>query len=241
MIGGVGGSGTRVYHTICRLAGYHMGWWSTSPSSGDCLPLTRWFFPRWIDPYLRGRLDRAGLLRMRREFGFWMRLSYPFRRAKWGWKNPRTLYLLPFLNELFPSMVYVHVVRDGRDQAFSHFPYRSHEACMLTEEESRLDDPVRKALHWSRLNRMGEAYAQEHMRDRYLVSRLEDLCSAPREEVQRIFGFLQVEGGPLEAAVREVRTPSSLGRWRREPFEVLRPVEQAIGRDLGHYGYELAS
>jgi hypothetical protein len=214
VIGGVAGSGTRVYQTICALAGYDMGRWSSSPSSGDNLPLIRWFYPRWIDPYVKGELDERGLRRMRRELRFWLRVSYPIRRGPWGWKNPRSQYVLPLLDQMFPEMLYLHVVRDGRDQAFNpNFSYRMHETCLLTEEERSLPDPVRKALHWSRLNARTEAFARERLPGRFLSSRLEDLCADPRGEVGRILAFLGVRDESAAAAgAREVRTPTSLGR-----------------------------
>lgn len=241
VIGGVAGSGTRVYHTICASGGIDMGGWATSPSSGDNRPLIRAFYPRWVNRYASGALDEAGLRRMRRELAFWLRLSYPIRRRRWGWKNPRTMYILPLLHEMFPSMAYIHVVRDGRDQAFNpHFDYRPHETSLLSEAEARLDDPVRKALHWSRLNQTAESYALAHLPDRYLRSRLEDLCADPRQEVARILHFLNAESArAVEEGAAAVRTPSSLGRWRREPAEVVARVEQTIGPALRHYGYDL--
>ena len=38
--------------------------------------------------------------------------------ARWGFKAPVTMYLIPLWDELFPGCVFVHVVRDGRDIAF---------------------------------------------------------------------------------------------------------------------------
>ncbi len=241
MIGGVAGSGTRVYHTLCALAGYDMGRWSTSRSSGDNLPLIRWFYPRWIDPYVRGELDEAGLKRMRRELSFWLRVSYPVRRGPWGWKNPRSQYLLPLLDDMFPSLIYIHVLRDGRDQAFNpNFSYRMHETCLLSEEERGLPDPVRKALHWSRLNDRTERVAALRLPGRFLQSRLEDLCADPRREVERILSFLGVEDERVaEAGAREVRTPGSLGRWRQAAPDEIARVEEAIGPTLRHHGYAL--
>ncbi|HEY7461990.1 MAG TPA: sulfotransferase [Gemmatimonadota bacterium] len=242
VIGGVAGSGTRVYQTICGLAGYDMGRWSSARSSGDNVPLVRWFYPRWVDPYARGELDAAGLERMRRELRFWLRLCYPLRRGRWGWKNPRAQYVLPLLADMFPDMLYIHVLRDGRDQAFNpHFSYRAHETSVLSDSERTLDDPVRKALHWSRLNLRTEQIAAERLPGRFLRSRLEDLCAAPRSEVERILAFLGVHDERVtEAGAREVQTPGSLGRWQRAPREEIARVEAAIGQALEHYGYTVA-
>lgn len=241
VIGGVAGSGTRVYHRICALAGYDMGHWATHPYSGDNLPLMRWFYPRWIDRYVKGEIDEGGLRRMQRELAFWLRVSHPIRRALWGWKNPRAQYVLPMLNEMFPTMVYLHLLRDGRDQAFNpNFSYRMHETCVLSEEERALDDAVRKGLYWSRLNDRTKRFAAERMAGRSLTSRLEDLCADPRREVERILAFLGVHDERVaEAGAREVRTPDSLGRWRAAPRADVARVEAAIGPALERYGYPL--
>ncbi|MDQ2935964.1 MAG: sulfotransferase [Acidobacteriota bacterium] len=37
----------------------------------------------------------------------------------WGWKEPRTIFLLAFFHKYFPNMKFLHVVRDGRDMACS--------------------------------------------------------------------------------------------------------------------------
>ena len=37
----------------------------------------------------------------------------------WGWKEPRSIYLLPFFHQQLPALRFLHVVRDGRDMALS--------------------------------------------------------------------------------------------------------------------------
>lgn len=238
VIGGMGGSGTRVYHTLCEVAGCSMGRFNNARSR-DSMVLHRWFFPVWGDAYMAGRLGASGLRLMRRHLRFWLRLSHPRRPGAWGFKDPRLLYLLPFLDRLFPEMKFIHALRDGRDHAFNPtFPYRVYERALLSEEETRLEDPCRKALHWARLNRWAQAYGEEHMPGRYLLSRLEDLCASPRQEVERIFAFLEVgDARAIERGIAAVRVPSTLGRWRREEPEVNERVERTIAADLRHYGY----
>ena len=41
------------------------------------------------------------------------------RPRPWGWKHPHSLLLLPLLVDAWPRLRFVHVVRDGRDMAFS--------------------------------------------------------------------------------------------------------------------------
>ncbi len=240
VIGGVGGAGTRVYYNLCRIAGYNMGWLNTRAGK-DCYPLLRWFYPKWVDPYLNGKVNNYSFRQMRLSALAWLRLCYPWQGGRWGLKNPRTLYLLEFFDRIFPSMCYIHVIRDGRDHAFNtHFSYREHETCLLNEEEIEFGDPVRKGLHWSRANKMAENYAVQQMNGRYLQSRLEDLCTSPVREIERIFDFLGLhDQKAIEEGIKVVRTPESLGRWKSKPPEQIASVEAAISVELRHYGYEL--
>jgi hypothetical protein len=39
--------------------------------------------------------------------------------ARWGWKQPRSTLLLPFLDRVLPNLRFMHLIRDGRDMAYS--------------------------------------------------------------------------------------------------------------------------
>ena len=41
------------------------------------------------------------------------------KSGRWGWKESQAMFFLPFLYEKYPAMRLVHVLRDGRDVAFS--------------------------------------------------------------------------------------------------------------------------
>src|SRR5208283_3337534 len=45
--------------------------------------------------------------------------AIPPQAAGWGWKNPRSIFILPLIQSLYPDFHFVHVVRDGRDMALS--------------------------------------------------------------------------------------------------------------------------
>jgi hypothetical protein len=298
VIGGMGGSGTRVYLRLARLAGWRMivcPWWDMDrrkieEGSGDCQPLMKHFYPNWLHRWQRGDMTESELQRMRWSCRFWLFAADPpahipflrrlerwpehmdlpgspdgkddaqvhaagstrargasfrgrgrdIRGRGWGWKNPRTLYLLLFLNDLFPGMRYIHVIRDGRDHAFHpEFTYANYSAGLLTEREEAAADHVRKAAIWRRLNENAAGFGTEHMPGRYLQSRLEDLCDDPAGESGRIFRFLGVEPDP--AAGRLVHRPRSLGRWREEPAERVAEAEAAMQPTLARLGYRLGS
>ena len=305
VIGGMGGSGTRVYLRLARLAGWRMivcPWWDKDrrkieQGSGDCQPLMKHFYPNWLHRWQRGDMTETELQQMRWSCRFWLFASDPpahipflqrlerwpdeidlpgsgqhvhhgrvcaagpaFRgRGRgfrgWGWKNPRTLYLLPFLNELFPTMQYIHVIRDGRDHAFHpEFSYANYSGGLLDASEEQAPDHIRKAVIWKRLNERAADFACKSMGDRYFQSKLESLCDDPASEVARIFRFLQegarggwqAPGRPkstehagdfIDLGRRLVKRPGSLGRWRCEAAERVAEAEQAMSPLLQRLGY----
>lgn len=249
VVGGVGGSGTRVYRQICELANHKMvteSWFTRlrkleSPPH-DNVFLNRFFYGKWVDPYLNGELDEAGIASMTKDLRRWLFLTDPAyaNRKHWGWKNPRAIYLLPLVFEQFENTRFLQVVRDGRDHAFHpKFPYRQHELGLLTETERDLPDHLRKALMWSRTTELPRVRAGEWS-DRIHVSRLEDLCSNPKQEIAKIYRWLMGAADPamVDQAAAVVRTPSSLGRWHDEPTEKIAEVSDLIGDELTHFGYE---
>jgi hypothetical protein len=138
IIGGIGGSGTRLIAAILRVVGGYMGRVNASNDSR----YMGTFIRRWLQIYL-ARIEewkRAGepeamvqcfydCLRRHLED---LPLDAPF----WGWKNPPCLLLLPFLDRRFSEMRFIHVIRDGRDMAFSKNQYdlRNYGHLILTED-----------------------------------------------------------------------------------------------------------
>ena len=110
VIGATGGSGTRVLAAVVRRGGMFVG--SDLNRSLDALDFAA-FFDRWV-----GR----GSSRPRRPPSCGRSSPASTTEAggqPWGWKEPRSVYLLPFLAAELPGLRFLHVVRDGRDMAFS--------------------------------------------------------------------------------------------------------------------------
>ncbi len=248
VIGGTGGSGTRVYKAIADVAGYTMLGipWAIRFQrfqQHDNLLLDKFFFSQWVNRYVQGELTRFDKMRMRAacRLLLWMTGPLSYGRGRWGWKNPRTNFLIPFFQELYPTMKFIHVIRDGRDQAFHpRFHCRRHQACLLGAHEVKLEDHLRKALFWSRFHKLTEETASKHLKGRYIQSRLEDLCADPAGEAKKILAFLGADDSEtVRRVVNLVERPASLGRWHTEPADKIAGIEELIGDDLTRYGYPL--
>src|SRR5260370_20821937 len=74
--------------------------------------------------------------------------------TRWGWKEPRSIYFLPFLDQHWPGTKFIHVIRDGRDMAFSsnQNQLRKHGLFVLGSEVTDAPDPGRIAVLWARTN-----------------------------------------------------------------------------------------
>ena len=157
----------------------------------------------------------------------------------WGWKEPRCIYLLPFFHERFPALRLLHVLRDGRDIAYSSNQNQlmRHGQTLLQPAEGLWPPPVRSAALWSRVNLLTADYGERHLASRYLRVRLEDLCADPVATTRRVLEFFDLRGDAAEIAQQEVTVPDSLGRWRAHDAETLAALHRVAGVALARFGY----
>jgi hypothetical protein len=244
IIGATGGSGTRVVARIVRDGGFFLG--THLNESEDAIGFGA-FSDRWVTKYVRAlkeqneealegamRKDLEGLLQ-----SHCAALSLDAHPLFWGWKEPRSIYLLPFWQRVFPAFKFLHLVRDGRDMALSgnQNQLAKHGPALLSWQERWLSRPARSMLLWSRINTMAADYGARQMTGRYLLVRFEDLCAEPWREVRRIFRFCELGEEAVEMAVREIARPPTLGRWRREPLKRVFMLERLGDESLRRFGY----
>src|SRR5437870_1451349 len=99
-------SGTRVLVQVLRKAGWFMGNRVDSRNE-DSLPIA-WFLTKWLKSLKDfPNIDNNILVGGRRDFERMLnihRRGIPSPDARWGWKNPRSMWLIPFLADRFPEM-----------------------------------------------------------------------------------------------------------------------------------------
>ena len=250
IIGATGGSGTRVVARIARAAGYDIGTRLNAPEDAiSFIP----FHDTWIDTVIEAQADDptapfAAPQAMIEDFHKYLdehlasagpRVREP--GARWGWKAPRTLLLLPFLHAQFPGMKFIHILRDGRDMAFSknQNQLRLHGQALLSwREKWFLPKAVQSILIWERANLRGARYAEAHLGSNYMTATFEDLCQKPEETTARILRFLESpEVDAAELGRGEVTAPATVGRWRAQPPELIKRLEDVAGTSLRKFGY----
>lgn len=228
VIGGTGGSGTRVVARIARLGGRYMG--RERNETEDCPRFAR-FDWQWGLRYLELGAGTA----MTEAFDEVVAAHLAERPdgAPWGWKHPQSYLLLPFLRRRFPQMRFIHVLRDGRDVALSDNRLQLNRYGPLLDRSEDEPVPVRSAAWWAWANLRARKHSEELGGD-YLLVRFEDLCAEPDVWTRRILDF---SGGDGAALAAEVEPPPSLGRWRRHEAALVGAIEAACGDALRGFGY----
>lgn len=241
IVGATGGSGTRVLARIVREGGMFIGT-NLNPYE-DALEFGE-FSDRWIDRAVGGdgSLDAREAPAMLSELeGIVERhcADAPEDMARWGWKEPRSIYLLPFYDAALPGVRFVHFVRDGRDMAFSDNQTQlvKHGAAVLDPAVAKRKKPEQSIALWNLVNLRAADYGEQVLRERYLRIRFEDLCSDPAGTARAVFAFFGLRGDPGETARSEVSPPKTLGRWQWEKPATVRALEDLAGPALERFGY----
>lgn len=237
VIGAVGGSGTRVLVDILGGAGVFMG--SDLNASNDAMQFVD-VYDRWIDPIWRGAaFDQAALDADLRGAAGRHRAAITDPGQAWGWKNPRVIYLLAAVDALWPGLRFIHVIRDGRDMAFSanQNQLRLHGEAILGTEHADAHPAVRSAALWSRINGNAAELGRQRLGQRYRCLRFEDLCDDPLSALGGLLDWLQLPAAPVGELAALVKAPDSLGRWQQQDASVIADIEAVAGEGLRAFGY----
>ena len=239
IIGGIGGSGTRVLVDILQKAGcYFGGYLNNSKDAMSFVPLYENWIPRILEDSITEE-DYAKLLNDIKQSISDHKKDNVSYFTPWGWKNPRSIYLLKYFHELYPEMKFIHVVRDGRDMAFSNNQNQVilYAQFILKQNELNQESFKRSMMFWNSINLSISNYCKNNFNDNYLCIRFEDLCIDSKNMITRLCNFCNASIEDLDELVKLVQMPKSMGRWKLERKEQI-DVVYAIGQQgLKYYGY----
>jgi len=217
---------------ICRGAGVWLGkqFNDSMDSAVMAAPISK-----WIAPYAnKGRTpDMAEAFR--KAMGRHL-LGIPLKASMWGFKNPRAIFLVRFLADFFPKMKLVHVVRDGRDMAYSSNQNqpRLFAKAILPPGQAGLAGPLRAMALWQHVN-MNAARVGLAFPGRYHLLRYEDLCRDTVETVAALLDFLEIPGDAEKLS--SFVEPGRLGKWHAKNETRVREIIEIGQGALRFFGY----
>lgn len=171
----------------------------------------------------------------------------------WGWKLCETVYALPILARAFPGARFVHLLRDGRDVAFSdhvspELPFwrrvqfgtdalRAWQGMGLRHVDYERQPHLFNAQHWQESVRLARGYGAM-LGPAFREIRYEDLCADPVAEGRALMRWLgaAADEDALSALAAQV-TRGAVGRHRREAAWKQRAVLRIIEPMLLACGY----
>jgi hypothetical protein len=247
VVGGVGGSGTRVVAKMLETLGIFMG--ADLNDAHDNLTLARVFgsirdriqaigpVNAAADPAAEAAAAAAVAATLDDFAGAMHRayLAQHDRREGWGWKVPGNHFILAHLAATFPGLAYIHVIRHGVDMAFSANLNQVRNWGRHYGIDVDGQPPERAAFaFWIAANRRAVADAQR-LGIRFLLLNFDALCRRPAETAAPLLDFLGRSRQELDAIVRLVTPPASLGRRAGRDLAFVGPAEQAA---LLEFGFE---
>lgn len=248
IIGGTGGSGTRAVQTLFEKAGFFMG--SKLNESKDYIALDTFFnntIPSLLDKthsveYALEALPdafAADKVKRLRTLSTAVKNEAPKTAEGWGWKHPRSIYVLPMLHQIHPSMTFVHVVRDGRDMALSKNQqqltsfYKHLYGRSLPTDDFRLPS----ITMWQKVNLEATRWASAALGKHYILLRFEELCESPHAVIEWLFAHIGAGELDVAAAAEAVKMPESVGRYANLPIKTQHTLTEAGRTALCYYGY----
>ncbi len=249
-------SGSRLLAKLIAASGIFMGdRTNESFDSLDILEFVEYLVERYYPDYSRlwdGRAQPDATLEALagRAFGNHLKGA---GRGRWGWKLCETTYVLPVIDYCFPESLYVHLVRDGRDVAFSdhrapdidlwrkiYFDtdrMRTWRGMRTTPQAYRRRSHLFNAQHWVNSVKTGRDFSAM-LRERCLEVRYEDLCLRFDETATRVLEFLNAP--QPDAAMRAIRSDvhgGSVGKHRGKPIRKQQEVVAVAKPLLLSLGY----
>lgn len=137
--------------------------------------------------------------------------------TSWGWKEPNTHIFMPAISKLIPNLKYIHVMRHGLDMAYSS---NQNQMNLWGKEvfgknfNVSLGEPSFRYWAWAHRR---VATFRKKLGNRFLILNFENFCSSPRDSINQIAKFLevQVSNKEIEALANGIKAPETKGRYLR--------------------------
>ena len=255
LIGGVGGSGTRIVAEILIQSGIFMG--LLLNKANDNMQIAR-KFPIMRDSIQGRETSNKQLIGKLKDIIDWKsnnekqlidktlsqfekQMYSDYQKSNsmytgWGWKVPGIYFILKYLASYYPNLKYIHLIRNGLDMAFSKNQNQlSNWGGYYGVNKNNQPLPKAALCYWYAANKKSISDGEALLNKRLLLIKFEELCSNPSEEIAKISDFLNLNKSNLKELEKLVVPPVTIDRYKKYDLTVFNDNDFS---KINEFGYE---
>jgi hypothetical protein len=235
LIGGVGGSGTRVIAQLLQQTGIFIG--NNLNHALDNMTVARQFSG------MRDTVLNKSLSELEKQqtihliiTNFCTELLNQIDNNNyngWGWKIPANFMLLPYFATLYPQIKYIHVIRHGLDMAYSDNQNQLHNWGRYFDITTDNIAIAKASLqYWIKANHLAINNGRQLLGDNFLLLNFDTLCQSPKETIAQLIEFLGLDNNNQQL-VDFINPPQSIKRYLTEDLTIFSDDDFNAVRTLG--------
>jgi hypothetical protein len=231
VIGATGGSGTTLLAKLIENCGY-------------VIAIDHKVFVRFADKYVNDYYSRGRASdKMKTEFAkvvTYCRNVLAGGSTLWGWKEPRSLLLIRFIHEQLPEVKFIHLIRDGRDMAYSgnQNQLHRHGVVLLRDEFNPIQIKWAKITSHMTTNRVIWRLRNTFSNGYSLWYNLEDIVALPVRLLLRSSGLADLVARHQDKINLPSQPVCSIALWAKTNLMAAEYGESRMGDNYIRVRYE---
>ncbi|MHA1659095.1 MAG: sulfotransferase [Promethearchaeota archaeon] len=156
----------------------------------------------------------------------------------WGWKEPTSHIYIEYINEYFPNLKYIHVIRHGLDMAYSNNQQQLYNWGYLFGVDipkSQKLLPRASLEYWIKANKKVISFCKHFLKNKFLLINYDSLCHIPSKEIEKLIIFLELENRNINISklCSLIKKPISTGRYKKYNLSIFGKEQIDAVRELG--------
>lgn len=153
--------------------------------------------------------------------------------TRWGWKEPNTHLLLPYLSQRIKGFKYIHVMRHGLDMAASNNQNQLvYWGPKLLDLRIERRNAAQSLSFWCKTHQRVIDIGKDMGESFYLLN-FDEFCQSPEKHLPKLLRFIGVSKDSMDPYIAEITIPASTGRRRRYALETFNPQDVDYVQSLG--------
>ena len=161
--------------------------------------------------------------------------SKSVKPSLWGWKEPHTGFFLDAIQSYYPFSKYILVMRHGLDMSYTKTVEQLQYWSGCFEIDPNDLSPRNKFEYWYQYNKHIIVRANKLFEDRFLSTKMEDLCLKKESSINTLLDFVGIEVEKIpENILRIPKIPKTYQRYLNHSMEWINDEVRSKLYELGY-------